>query len=176
MTDNLSILICCWKWWITHPTRQCGACSGSPQWSLLPVKLQIFPHACLYTFWKHNFDWFILPRTMLQNKEWWAHALMVNYWKVHKPICFVHSHVLSVTQRYKRRTTWKAPLQSIMENTENSLVKCPPHISKLWECLSDICVSHWSHYALTTNHQLYTVSSTVLYDFILKKLLISMPL
>ena len=37
---------------------------------------------------------------MLQNKEWQIHTLMVNYWKAHKPVCFVHSYVLSITQQY----------------------------------------------------------------------------
>ena len=38
---------------------------------------------------------------MLQNKEWRVHASMVNYWKAHKPVRFVLSYVLSVTQQYK---------------------------------------------------------------------------
>ena len=50
---------------------------------------------------------------MLQNKEWWVHASMINYWKAHKPVHFVHSCVLSITQQYKLRTTWEALLQSI---------------------------------------------------------------
>jgi len=50
-------------------------------------------------------DLYILSHVMLQNKELQAHASMVNYWKTHKPICFIHSYVLSVTQQYKYKTT-----------------------------------------------------------------------
>ena len=37
---------------------------------------------------------------MLQNKEWQVYALMVNYWKAQRPVHFVRSYVLSVTQQY----------------------------------------------------------------------------
>ena len=38
------------------------------------------------------------------NKEWQACTSMVNYWRAHKPICFICSYALSVTQQYKHRT------------------------------------------------------------------------
>ena len=112
---------------------------------------------------------------ILQNKEWRACASMANYWKAHKPVRFIRSYVLSGIQQYKHRTTWKAPLQSIMKNTEDSLVKHAPisqcekaitsrfqqyqtHFIKLSceKCLCNICVLYWSHYRLTANHHLYT--------------------
>ena len=37
----------------------------------------------------------------------------INYWKTHKPVCFVLSYVLSVTQQHRQSTAWKANLQSI---------------------------------------------------------------
>ena len=69
---------------------------------------------------------------MLQNKGWSVHAFIVNYWKAHKPVCFVRSYVLSVTQQYKHRTTWKVPIHpAITQNTEHLLVtvKHAPHTS-----------------------------------------------
>jgi len=35
-----------------------------------------------------------------------------NYWKAHKPVHFIFSYVLSVTQQYRQRIAWKASLQS----------------------------------------------------------------
>ena len=40
-------------------------------------------------------------------------AKKTNYWKAHKPVCFIFSYILSVTQQYKQRAAWKASLQSI---------------------------------------------------------------
>ena len=48
----------------------------------------------------------------LQNKEWSiVSTSMVWYWKVHKPVCFIHSYVLSVTQQYKQK---KNSIKSIL--------------------------------------------------------------
>ena len=33
--------------------------------------------------------------------------LRINYWNIHKPVCFILSHVLSVTQQYKQRTAYR---------------------------------------------------------------------
>ena len=46
-------------------------------------------------------------------KEWMVCASRINYWNAHKPLRFVLSYVLSVTQQYKQITAWKASLQSI---------------------------------------------------------------
>ena len=35
---------------------------------------------------------------LLYKKEWLARASRINYWNTHKPVCFVLSYVLSVTQ------------------------------------------------------------------------------
>ena len=58
------------------------------------------------------------------------HTPKINYWKTHKPVCFLISYVLSVIQQYKQRTARKASLQSITENTENILVKWRTQHSK----------------------------------------------
>jgi len=42
-----------------------------------------------------------------------THAPRINYWNTFKPVCFVLSYVLSITQQYKQRTALKVSLQSI---------------------------------------------------------------
>jgi len=37
-------------------------------------------------------------------KEWLACTSRINYWNTHKPVRFILSYVLSVTQQYKQRT------------------------------------------------------------------------
>lgn len=41
------------------------------------------------------------------------HASRISYWNTHKPVRFVLSYVLCISQQYKQRTAWKASLQSI---------------------------------------------------------------
>jgi len=53
---------------------------------------------------------------------------MVIYWTAHKPVRFVRSYALSVTQQYKHRRT-SAIHPTIMKNTEDLLMKCMLHIS-----------------------------------------------
>ena len=67
-------------------------------------------HFSLYLFGKHNnYGWLITS----SKEKWKAHALRIDYLKAHKPVCFVLSYVLSITQQYKQRTARKASLQSI---------------------------------------------------------------
>ena len=76
-------------------------------WSLLPVKLQIFPYTCYLNI-------------TLCKEELLACVSMINYWSTNKPVCFVLSYVLSVTQQYKQKTAWKVSLQSIQPCYETS--------------------------------------------------------
>jgi len=69
---------------------------------------------------------------MFQKKEWQVYPSRINNRNAHKLVRFVCSFVISVTQLYKPRITWKASLQSIhpiRENTEDSLLKYTPRIS-----------------------------------------------
>jgi len=43
-------------------------------------------------------------RIPLCKKEWLARASRINYWNTNKPVCFILSYVLSVTQQYMQRT------------------------------------------------------------------------
>ena len=50
-------------------------------------------------------QWLIIGEPIIAKNGLQVRALMVIYWKAHKPVYFVHSYVLSVTQQYKHRTT-----------------------------------------------------------------------
>ena len=50
----------------------------------------------------------------LCKEEWLARTSRINYWNTDKPVCFVLSYVLSITQHYKQKTARKASLQSIL--------------------------------------------------------------
>ena len=69
-------------------------------WSLLIVKLQKnFSYACLFTFLKNNnFSWLANLCILLYKKEWLVRASRINHWNTHKPVHFILSYILSVTQ------------------------------------------------------------------------------
>ena len=44
---------------------------------------------------------------MLCKEEWLARTSSINYWNADKPVCFVLSYVLSITQQCKQKTACK---------------------------------------------------------------------
>ena len=58
-----------------------------------------------------SYGWLI--RAYHLKNGWRAPQGLFNYWNTRKPVCFVLSYVLSVTQQYKQGTAWKASLQFI---------------------------------------------------------------
>jgi len=54
-------------------------------------------------------------------------VLWINYWSTHKPVGFILSYALSVTQQCKQKTAWKASLQSIQP------------LQKIWGIARETC-------------------------------------
>ena len=81
---------------------------------MIPIDSKIinFLYTCLFTFFEKKLQ-LVNLHTPLQKKEWLVYNSRISYWNAHKPVCFVLSYVLSITQQYKQRTTWEAFLQSI---------------------------------------------------------------
>ena len=44
---------------------------------------------------------------MLCKEEWLARTSRINYWNTDKPVCFVLSYVLFITQQYKQKKQHK---------------------------------------------------------------------
>jgi len=136
----------------------------------LPVKSQILPYVCLL-FWKHN---------GLYNRAWCfktKNSECAPQWLIiRKPIsqyisyaamfCPLHSsisikqlkkHLCNPSSHYAKcgRFTREAPPHISMHESHNVLISAIlnsfHNIIAVKKCLSDIFVSHWSHYTLTAN-------------------------
>jgi len=101
------------------------------------INFSLYVLVCLL-FWNIVKLWFVALyyhawRFKTKNGK---HTSIVNYLKAHKPVCFLHSYFLSVTQQYKHRKTksTSAIHPAITENMKDLLVKCTLHIS--------MCKSH----------------------------------
>ena len=58
-------------------------------------------------------------------------ASSIDYWNTHKPVHYVLSYVIPITQQYKQRTAWKASLQSIQPLRKIQVIHlkmCAPYL------------------------------------------------
>ena len=90
----------------------------------------------VYFFENHYWIWLANSYILL------AQASGIDYWKAHKPVCFVLSYFLSITEQYEQRTVWKVSLQSI--HPLQTVQKIPSR---------NVCFKSWNVKAIRPKYQ-----------------------
>ena len=69
----------------------------------IDCKITIFPDTYMFIYFFENIIILAGKFAHVQERRL-ACASTINYWNTHKPVCFILSYVLFVTQQYKQRT------------------------------------------------------------------------